>query len=414
MSTASLHRSIDRPALVNTVLGRVYGVSRSGFLRAGQGLGELGAAEWSRILGAFQRSTPVRLDSRKEPASSVASLPALAADASDPVSATLLLEVRGVRSALAPALRLVRAQGCFEGACPDEVLALVDMAELSIASLERAIAEDASPGDLRDDIDKASTLLRKLHRKVSGATANAETARIGLRSGRSRLQALAGLIGKRWMVAPVAASLQTVEQCARCIEEGIADVYETARDLGLGDCDMERTLLPESQDSLASMLTALARAWTLVAQLAGLEGAGVLREIRRNAKACSERLDAQLRDISRDLLAQEFGLAAEDAERLRRMLARLSRRAQQCWQDLGQLHASTAVARAGTPADRPAAAANLRATAPQVSAVRPSKGKSTKSGHAKQRDPAAHLPAAPAADPPSAETEPMQELDRDP
>lgn len=417
MSAVSFQRPIDRPALVNGVLGKVFGVSRSGFLRAGQSLGELDGGEWSRILSGFRRSAPNPLDSRGVLVSGEAVERTAGMDAKDPVSTVLLQEVRSVRAALTPALTRLRDVTCFEDACADDARALADMIVLSLASLERAISDAAPADDLRSDTRAVAKLVKSLGRLLSGNTPETEAMRIGLRSSRARLRALLTLLGRRWLSAPVAESMQTIEQCGRCIEEGIADVHETARELGLGECDMERLLACEPQASLISILQSLGRSWTLITQLAGLDGAGVLTEIRRAATAAADRISEQLKGISERDLAREFALADEDAERLHRMLTRLRLRAERCAQELelrGHRRAPAERALEHELAEAALAPARLSARAPQVSqrAGRSATESSKRtSGQPKRTPPVTGSTSTTA--PPSADAAPMQDLERD-
>lgn len=423
MSAVSFQRPIDRPALVNGVLGKVFGVSRSGFLRAGQSLGELDGGEWSRILSGFRRSTPTALDPRGGAPDSAAAERGSAVNAKDPVSATLLQELRSVRAALAPALARLPHMTCLEDACAEDARTLGDMILLSLASLERAISDAAPVNELRSDIRATAKLVKRLGGLVSATTPETEIMRISLRSCRARLRALLSLLGKRWLSAPVADALQTVEQCGRCIEEGIADVYETARELGLGECEMERVLVFESETSLLSILQGLGRSWALITQLAGLEGGDVLAEVRRIAIEASVRIATQMQGISEHDLAKAFALADEDAEQLHRTLMRLRLRAECCAGELAQVMRGRASAvdileqgDSGVAADLSSRSARLSASFPKVSQhVDASALASTKRPAAKPKrgSPAGASAATAAPAPPSADTAPMQDLERD-
>lgn len=416
MSALSFQRPIDRPALVNNVLGRVFGISRNGFLRAGQNLAELDDGEWSRILGTFRRNAKAGLDPRIGRAGSDASTQALVVDMGNPVLATLMQEVRATRFALSPVLEKVRNQDCFDGACAAEVAAMSDMIVVTLGSLERAIGDAAPIHDVQSEIKTVAGLIKELGARLQSSTPDGEAAWLGLRSAKARLKALAALLRKRWLAAPVAESLQAVEQCGRCIEEGIADVNETAHEVGLSDCDMGRPLNASSQTSLASILAGLARGWALITQLAGLDGGSVLREIRRAAAEVSDRMKAQLGGIDCGRLAQEFGLADEDAERLHRMLNRLYRRAERCAEDLERLGSPELVTDLtnllGT--DAPGADAQPRVAAPSMARtpVAPAGASSKRSSRKAPRAERGIDPAF-ATTPPRADVEPMQDEDTD-
>lgn len=423
MSALSFQRPIDRPALVNSVLGKVFGVSRSGFLRAGQSLGELDGGEWSRILSGFRRSAPIALDSRGGVLDIAPAERGSAVNARDPVSATLLQELRSVRAALAPALARLPHVTCFEEACAEDARTLGDMILLSLASLERAISDAAPVNELRSDIRATAKLVKRLGRLVSGTTPETEVMHISLRACRARLRALLTLLGKRWLSAPVADALQTVEQCGRCIEEGIADVHETARELGLDECEMDRVLVFESETSLLSILQGLGRSWALITQIAGLEGGDVLTEVRRIAIEASKRIATQMQGISEHDLGKAFALADEDAERLHRTLIRLRLRAECCAGELAQVMRGRAPAvdvleqlDPEVAADPSSRSARLSASIPQASrrADASAMESANRAAAKPKRTPPASASAAKAVPaPPSADTAPMQDLERD-
>lgn len=411
MSALNFQRPIDRPALVNSVLGRVFGVSRNGFLRAGQSLAELDGGEWSRILGTFRRNAKPVSGPHAGRMGFDASAQTSVVDVGNPVLATLMQEVRAVRFALSPVLSVVRGQDCFDGACAADVAALGDMIVVALGSLERAISDAAPIDDLQSEIAAAAKLIKKLGACLQHGTPDGETAKLGLRSAKARLKALAALLRKRWLAAPVAESLQAVEQCGRCIEEGIADVNETAHEVGLSDCDMDRCLSASTQASLASILAGLARGWALITQLAGLDGGSVLREIRRAAADVAGRMESQLLGIDPVRLAQEFGLADEDAQRLHRMLARLHQRAQRCAIDLQRIGGPDPLM--DSP-NLPGAEAQPRVATPRMARepVFPV-GASSKRSARKAPHAAGGIDPALASTPPSADVEPMQDEDTD-
>lgn len=330
MSAVNFQGPIDRPALVNGVLGRVFGVSRSGFLRAGQTLADLDADDWSRVLGVFRRSAAAVLDAHTGRALQADGETPMTGAAAHPVTAILLREARALRLALQPVLASVRDLGCHVDACAEDVAAQGDMVTVALVSLERSIEDGASTDELRVEIGVIVGMLDALGQRLTTGTPEGEAAAIGLRATLSRLECLSDALIEGWMCAPVADALQTVEQCGRCIEEGIADVREAARAFGLGDCDMRRPLDAAGAGSLDAMLTSLARGWALAGQLAALDGGGVLQEVARTARSAAERLSQQLQKVNPGTLAQEFGLADEDAERLHRLLDRLVRRAERC------------------------------------------------------------------------------------
>jgi hypothetical protein len=325
-------RSLDRPALVNTVLGTVLGVSRRGLLRKGQSFGDLTERDWSRLLAQLDRTLMPLVDPRTGRVSFDEDPTRPETEADHPVVAARLAKLRWITTTLRPAFVTIRGADCFQEACAEDVATLADVVVVRLDSLEQALVDDAAQDILVQEIGEIVEIIHRLINFLPVDIAAMEEAIVGLNAARLNLIAMQAEISGTDLSAPVADVLLTVERCSRCIEEALSEVRDKMEELGLAECDLH---VPVGDNTLGDILDAIERAWDRIGVLAGLEGAAAIRQMRWTAQAERERVQA-VGALQRENLAEDFALSEDEASALLLTLRRLERRVTRCADELAE------------------------------------------------------------------------------